>query len=162
MTGDQFKHWLREHLDRHRRGDWPEGDAAITFFGGWLHAFKARQVRPEEAEDASRWLAEKGASFPDNHLGLMLGRIEGRRRDAAAEVAARRLAEDRAAVEAEWEAERRQLDVWESLGEFDRQRIEAEIEAENPGLVRFPIFVKRLALARAAEQHATPEWRGGA
>lgn len=159
MTGDQFKEWLKGHLARHRRSDWPDGDDAITFFGGWLNAFKTRNVAPDEAEDASVWLFEQGATYPDNHLALMLGRITNRRRRREAEFSARRLAEDRAAVQEEFAKELDQLRVWESLSDYDRQRIEAEIEAENPGLAPFPYFVKRLAMFRAAQLHAAEGWR---
>lgn len=161
MTGEQFQDWLKGHRALHRRSDWPTGDDAITFFGCWLSTFKIRDVRPEEADDASRWLAERGGAFPDNHLGLLLGRIEARRREGAASASARRFAERRAEADAEKARDAELLSLWDSLAEFDRQRIEAEVEHENPGLVRFPYFVRRLAMDQANREFGRAEgsWR---
>lgn len=151
MTGDQFRKWLTEHKDRNPRHDWPEGDAAITFFGHWLHTFKARQIRPEEADDASRHLAEQGGAFPDNHLGLLLGRVEAERRRRVADTSALRHAEQRAAVAAEVAREEELRARWRAIDEAERRRIVADVEAENPGLRRWKLWVLRLAMARAAE-----------
>lgn len=150
MTNDQFKPWLREHLARHPRHDWPAGEEAIALFGGWLAAFKLRGVTYAEADDASRWLMERGSTYTDNHLGLMLGRVEQRRKDRQAEESARLMAERRAGLDAERARDAELAGLWDDLSEWDRQRLEAEVEAENPGLARFPYFVRRLAQERAA------------
>lgn len=158
MLASQFKEFLSIHLGRHPRADWPSGEAATVLFGCWLAAFKARQVTPQEADEASRWLAERGGAFPDNHLGLLLGRIHERRRVRATESAAQVREELLAARVAEAARDRELADLWESLTPWDQQQYLDQVADENPGLARFPIFLRRIAMERAAACDTANGW----
>lgn len=154
MTGDEFKVWLRAHQARHPRSDWPTSDAAITFFGEWLSAFRAASVTPEEAEEASSYLARQPDVFLADHLGRMLGRIWARRRDRAVAESVERRRSEREAVEAEKATEADLRARWRSLPRPERRRRIGRVKAENPGLARWPLWILRLAMA--APEPRTP------
>lgn len=77
-ASDWFAGWLRRHLQRHPRNDWPDpaSEGGQLFFGGWRTTLQRHGVREAEADLASE-LLQAEAVYPERHLERLLELVKG-------------------------------------------------------------------------------------
>ena len=84
-TRDWITEFMLAHKERFRPFDWPEPDTEgwDDYERDWVVAFLKKDVREEEATEASRRLVTAPPQFKPEHIPLVLGAVETMRREKA-------------------------------------------------------------------------------
>ena len=150
--------WAYAFLERYRRlirpHDWddPHADEWLDFVAGWVHHLDANAVTEPEAESAATKLLGCPPRFRNDHLPALVAVVKQARESVKNPVATTYEMLNHRRQECAVMAKRREklAAEWETLPASVRERIRAEVLAENPGLAAFEPFVRRLCLDRMA------------